>query len=166
MSDPEKPDKPLPDTTKFDSPPKWAIDMFGRVHENINGIEARINTRLDGQDGKLDACISGLKTVNGDLEDVKKEFHEFRGATNARLDSNSMRAQTESVHDKEQDDKLAQLSESQMGQLLKAAAKTPMGQKVTNGIVLLVLAALSYGTWWLSNHPHQQPAQPAIQVSK
>jgi hypothetical protein len=160
-------------TVKFEAPPKWAEGMFARVHEAINASEA--STKAEIQDvralqqehgGKLDACISGLKTVNGELEDVKKEFHEFRGATNARLDSNSMRAKQESIHDAEQDDRIAKLSEPQMAQLLKAAAATPKGQKVVNALVIFVLTALGFGTIWLTMQTHKLQSPPVLEQHK
>lgn len=160
---PEKP--PEKPTVKFEAPPKWAEGMFGRVHEGIAAVETRLNTRLDDQGTKLDHCVSGLGTVNAEMERVKRDFYEHKGSVDSRLGSHSMRAKQESIHDDEQDKRIAQLSESQMAALLKAAAKTPLGQKVVNGVVLLVLAALGYGTLWLSARS-RDPQQTVIQVPR
>lgn len=157
MSDEKSQEKP---TVEFAAPPKWAEGMFGRVHESINGMEARVNTRIDElrteHGTKLDHCISGLKTVNGAHEKLAEEFHTFKGETTARFETHSMRAKQESISDEETRQEVkaikAEMSESQMAKLLSAAAKTPQGQKVINALVVFVLAALSVGTGWLVLH--------------
>jgi len=152
MSDdtPEKaPEKP---TVKFEAPPKWAEAMFGRVHEGIAASEARLNSRHDETDAKVDKCIHGLVTVTDEVERVKNDFHEFKGSVNVRLDGNSVRARAQSLHDGEQDTRLDKLSESQMAQLLKEIAKTPMGQKIANGVGALLLALIGFATVWLMAH--------------
>lgn len=144
-------------TVKFEPPPKWAEAMFGRVHEGINAVETRINAQLLDHGTKLDSCVNGLGTVTNEVERIKKDFYEHKGAIEARAELTSMRVKQASVHDDEQDKQIAKLSESQMAELLKAAAKTPLGQKVVNGVVLLVVAATGYGTFWLSTHAREQP---------
>lgn len=150
MSDDEKP--PEKPTVKFEAPPKWAQDGFERVHSGIAGMEARVNTRLDDQDKKLDHCISGLKTLNSEMEDLKKDHHEFKGATNARFDAGSMRVKAITLRDDEQDKKLSEMTESQVTKLVRDAAKTPLGQKVIQAIVGLVLLATAMGYAWLQTH--------------
>lgn len=149
MSDDKTAEKP---TVKFEAPPKWAEGMFGRVHEAIAASEARTSARLDEQGSKLDQCIHGLGTVTDEVERVKKDFYEYKGANDARAAQNSMRAQAQSLHDGEQDDKIAKLSESQMATLLKEIGKTPMGQKIANAVGGLLLVAIGVATAWLMAH--------------
>lgn len=152
-------------TVKFEPPPKWAEAMFGRVHEGIAAVETRINAQLLDQGTKLDQCVNGLGTVTNEVERVKRDFYEHKGAIEARAELNSMRVKQVSIHDDEQDKQIAKLSESQMAELLKAAAKTPLGQKVVNGVVLFVLAATGYGTFWLSTHGRESQPVQIIQVA-
>lgn len=155
MSDEKSQEKP---TVPFDAPPKWAIDSFARVHEGIAAMEARVNTRMDERvaplSDKLDACISGLKTVNGEVEALKKDHHEFKGETKARFDAGSLRAKSLSDTDEalKNDVKAvkAEMDESQMAKLIAAAAKTPQGQKVANALVGLMLLLIAAATLYLS----------------
>jgi len=139
-------------TLKFEPPPKWAEAMFGRVHEGIAATEARLTTRLEETEAKVDRCVSGLGTVANEVERVKKDFYEYKGASEARLDGNSMRAKQESIHNEEQDTKIAELSKSQMAELLKEIAKTPLGQKVANAVGGLLLVLIGIATAWLMAH--------------
>ena len=158
MSDEKPQEKP---TTPFEAPPKWAEGMFARVFEGQAAMEARIGTRLeeqeahvnkrmDVQDEKLDSCISGLKTVNGAHEDLKRDFHQFKGETAARFETHSIRAKQESISDEETRQEVkaikAELSESQFSRLLATAAKTPIGSKIMFGLGGLALTAIGYAT--------------------
>lgn len=149
-------------TVKFEPPPKWAEDMFGRVHTTMASVEARLSARLGEQDQKLDHCISGLKTLNGDLEDLKRDHHEFKGATAARFEAGSMRAKAITLTNEVQDQKISELSESQLSKLVKDAAKTPMGQKVVTAGGAVVLALLGLASIAISLHASKLQAQAPV----
>ncbi len=149
MDDEKPPEKP---TVRFEAPPKWAEAMFGRVHEGIAASEARIFSRIDETDAKVETLRSGLGGAVNEVERVKKDFYEHKGAVESRLGSHSMRAQQDSVHEVEQDKQIAQLSRSQMAELLKEIAKTPLGQKVANAVGGLLLVLIGVATAWLLAH--------------
>ncbi len=172
MSDEKPPEKP---TVKFDAPPKWAQEGFTRIHEGIVAVETRINTRLDEQDGKLDTCITGLRTVTNEVErhnDELRKLHQWQGGMEERVNSHSMRAKTESQHDDAQDTKLQELenrltiaaekaaaahaaaTESSMRAIfaeMKDAAKTPNGQRVVQVLVGVLIALGTFVTGWLTH---------------
>lgn len=164
MSDEKPPEK---ETVKFEAPPKWAQDGFARIHEGISAVETRINTRLDEQDTKLDTCITGLRTVTNEVErhnDELRKLHQWQGGMEERIASHSMRAKQESQHDDHQDMKLQELenrltaamqaesksSRDELVALLKDAAKTPQGQKLTNALVSFFVVALTLATGYLA----------------
>lgn len=161
MSD-EKPAEK--ETVRFEAPPKWAQDGFGRIHESIGAVEARINTRMDEQDSKLDKCVTGMQTLTNEVERHNGELrglHEWKGGIEERLNNNSMRAKQGSKHDDDQDMKLQELenritaaTESSMRVLIaeaKQAAKTPTGQRVVQVLVGLLIALATFASGWLTH---------------
>lgn len=156
----QPPEKP---TAKFEPPPKWAQDGFERMHARMEAGFSAAEARIGEVESKVDTAIHGLGTVTDEVNVMKKDLYEFKGETKARMDAGSMRARAESVHDEAQDQKIAQLSESQIAAMIKDAVKTPLGKKVLVAFAGLVLVAINAGTVYLMR-PAPQPTQ--IQVTK
>lgn len=154
MSDEKPPEKP---TVKFETPPKWMQDAFERLHERMGAGFTAVDVRFGEVEDKVDTVARAVGTVTNEVERVKKDLHEHRGAVDERFKSHSMRARQESAHDDHQDVKLQELenrlaakTESQTAVLLEKMARTPQGQKVINAVVGLVLMAVAFATMWLA----------------
>lgn len=164
MSDEKPPEKP---TVKFEPPPPWMQEAFARVHEGIAAVETRINTRMDDQDEKLDKCVGGLQTLTNEVERHNGELrglHEWKGGMEERMNNNSVRARSESKRDDDQDMKFQELenritaavqadnksARDELVALVKDAAKTPQGQRLTNALVSFVVVALTLATGYLA----------------
>lgn len=110
MSDGKPPEHP---THKLDQN-EITQGLLKKLDTKLDDKFERVAAILDEHGEKLNHCISGLKTLNSEVEDLKqenREFREFKGQVSERLKHNSERARGASEVDSKHDSNFATVFE-------------------------------------------------------